>query len=231
MATLLLIRHGKALNAMEGEYDGLSDIGVQQATRLGASLKALNVDLRRAVSGPRVRQRRTAEETLKAAGVDAQVPVLAELDEHHGHHVVLHAVANPPSPESKLGRELSAASDRRAFARAVGSVLRSWSLGEFAAPVEEDFATFLTRAKRGVDVLRERAVDDAPVVAFTSAGFIGAAVAQAMGGAHALAMELALAVDNASVTELLFSRRDPSRLTLKRFNVVSHLQPDLLTAI
>lgn len=231
MGSLLLIRHGQALNAMEGEYDGLSEHGAKQAARLGAELARMGLDLSRAVSGPRIRQRRTAEEALKAAGVSAQAEVLPELDEHMGHDVVLHVIANPPAAGSTLGELLASVrgEDRRSLARGVAAILRNWAAGDLQAPVGEDFATFLARARRGIEVLKSRANSEAPVIAFTSAGFIGAAVAQALGAGVEHAIELALAVDNASFTELRFSRRDPDRLTLRRFNVVSHLQPELLT--
>jgi broad specificity phosphatase PhoE len=118
------------------------------------------------------------------------------------------------------------------MARAVAGAVRAWASGALQAPVPEDFAAFRARVTRGLARLCEAGAEEAAsVVAFTSGGVIGVAVAQALGLGGEQAVELGLAVDNASITELRFSRRDPTRLGLKRFNVAAHLDAGLLTGL
>lgn len=235
MPALLLIRHGQGLDPLQGGYDGLSELGQRQAARVGEMLgEALGEALGPCFHGPLQRQRLTAETALRARGL--QAALLPELDEHQGHAVLLHVLSAPPPADSEAGRLVAQAlapdAGRGVMARAVAAAVRAWASGELSAPVPEDFAAFRARVARALARLSEAAVaQEAPVVAFTSGGVIGAAVAQALGLGPAQAVELGLAVDNASVTELRFSRREPARLGLKRFNVVSHLEGELLTGL
>ncbi|HET9449481.1 MAG TPA: histidine phosphatase family protein, partial [Aggregicoccus sp.] len=99
MPALFLIRHGQALDPMQGEYDGLSELGQRQAARLGELLSAVRGPR---FHGPLQRQRLTAETALRASGL--QATLLPELEEHQGHGVVLHVLGSPPPAQSALGR-------------------------------------------------------------------------------------------------------------------------------
>ena len=231
MPSLLLIRHGQGLDPLQGEYDGLSELGQQQAACIGEALAGLRG---LCFHGPLERQRLTAQTALRPHGLVSTL--LPELEEHCGHAVVVHTLSSPLPEGSALapvvGAALSPGAGRGEMARAVAAVVRGWACGELAAPVPEDYAAFRARVARGLLRLCEAgAAQDASVVAFTSGGFIGAAVAQALGLGEVQAVELGLTVDNASLTELRFSRREPGRLGLKRFNGVAHLGRALLTGL
>jgi broad specificity phosphatase PhoE len=232
MPSLFLIRHGQALDPMQGEYDGLSELGQRQAACLGRVLTGVSGPC---FHGPLERQRLTAETALREGRLQAAM-LMPELEEHQGHGVVLHVLSSPPPAGSPLGALVSAArvpgAGRWQMARAVAGVVRAWACGDYVAPVSEDFAAFRARVSRGLARLCEAgAAQEGSVVAFTSGGFIGAAVAQALGLDAAQAVELGLTVDNASITELRFSRREPERLGLKRFNGVAHLEAEGVTGI
>jgi broad specificity phosphatase PhoE len=98
MPSLLLIRHGQGLDPMQGEYDGLSELGRRQAARVGEILGPVGP----CFHGPLERQRLTAEGALRVLGHKAAL--LPELDEHQGHAVVLHVLSSPPPPDSPAGR-------------------------------------------------------------------------------------------------------------------------------
>src|SRR5438876_10258397 len=79
MGTLYLVRHGQA-SAFEDNYDRLSTLGEKQARLLGESWRRRGIRLDRVFTGPRVRQKATAEIAAEAGGLPG-AGELAELDE------------------------------------------------------------------------------------------------------------------------------------------------------
>jgi len=227
MPALLLIRHGQGRDPTTGGYDGLSEIGGKQASRVGEALMHAGVDFSRTYAGPLIRQVRTAQFAMGESGAIRSLPELAE---HAGHEVVAHVLANPGAADAETAA-LLADPERASPARMVASVVRGWALGRIQAPVSEDYATFRARVGRGLQALCKNLSGNDVAIAFTSGGFIGAAVAQALGLDVVGAVELGLQVDNASITELRFSSKEINRFMLKRFNGVGHLPPDLITGI
>src|SRR5947209_20451103 len=84
MGTLVLVRHGQA-SFLAADYDKLSPAGETQAELLGRHWARLHERIDRVCSGPRVRQRRTAEiavAAMRASGRDVpEVEIVGGLDE------------------------------------------------------------------------------------------------------------------------------------------------------
>lgn len=236
MSTLLLVRHGQA-QFLQPEYDRLSPLGEAQAKATGAHLAERLTAIHAVFAGPRQRQQRTAEiacDALRAAGV--AVPDLqtsADLDEHDldilfKEHMPALAKASPAVAELVL--TFGEAPDLRARARVANRMLRAilelWAADHAATTPLGTFAAFRARADRAVSALTAAEGTGRTVVAFSSGGLIGAAVAGVLGAGDAGAVELGLVIYNASISELLYTK---GRASLLSFNTTPHLDKALLT--
>ena len=233
-ARLVLVRHGQA-SALSGDYDQLSELGREQARRLGPWLARWAREPAHVLVGPRRRHRETWEDSLATASAEgARWPEpehAPDLDEHHGIQLV-----------HKLGSELASRPDeigdlaRAAFAptgdptrqwlRLFRVLLLAWARGEIGHDEIEPWSAFRSRVARMIESARER---EGTILAFTSGGAIGAAVGQVLGLDEARTLDLCWAVRNASITEVHFRK---SGATLMTFNGTAHLdREDLVTSV
>jgi broad specificity phosphatase PhoE len=149
---------------------------------------------------------------------------LDELAEHDGSRVVRHALSNEAEHEEALRRLLSGSGDdgqevelMRTYFTVFRRVTRRWARGEIAPPgVEESWQAFRARVEAGIRRIMDESARGITVGAFTSGGPVGSTVARTLGLGDEQALELAWMVENATVTELLFSG---SQVSLKSFNV------------
>lgn len=233
MSRLLLVRHGQASfdahpeRAFE-DYDRLSELGRQQAAALGEELVSGAVTFDRVYSGPLRRQRETADAVGRVFERLGQpwpgVVELDELAEHEGSRVVRHALSTEPEHEEAFARLLASTEDdgeevelMRTYFTVFRRVTRRWARGEIAPPgVEESWRAFRARVDAGIRRVVRESGRGVTVGVFTSGGPVGSTVASALGLDDEKALELAWMVENATVTEMLFT---DERLSLKSFNV------------
>ena len=259
MSRLILIRHAQASFSPDPskafvDYDRLSELGHQQAEALGEELVAAGVVFDRAYTGPAARQRQTAEgiaAVFARHGRPFPEPItLDSLEEHSGATVVRRALAEPEfEPDRvRLGVALDAAEMRggtggadaresaahanptRAYFSVFQRVTRRWARGELPdALVEESWQAFRARVDAGVRRIITESGRGTTVAAFTSGGPIGSTVARVLGLDDERALELAWTVENATLTELLFTE---GRVSLKSFNVQPRIgAPELVTYV
>lgn len=259
MSLLILIRHAQASFSPDPskafvDYDRLSELGHHQAEALGEELVAAGITLDRVYTGPAARQRQTAEGVAAVYARHGRAfPELLTsdaLEEHDGATVVRRALAEPDYEEDRvrLGIALdaaemrggSAAADARETAarvdptRAYFSVFqrltRLWARGEMPESlVEESWQAFRARVEAGVRQILAESSRGTTVAAFTSGGPIGSTVARVLGLDDERALELAWTVENATLTELLFTE---GRVSLKSFNAQPRIgAPELVTYV
>jgi len=238
------------------DYDRLSPLGRRQAEALGEELVAAGVELDRVYVGPAVRQRETAEEVAMAYVRHGRswpdVRLHDGLAEHEGATVVRRALAEADHEEdrARLAAALEAMVARggrgvatsdpshgvargdatRAYLTAFQRITRRWARGELPdALVGESWGSFRARVGACIrDVLADSG-RGATVAAFTSGGPIGSTVASVLGLGDEKALELAWSVQNATLTELLFSE---GRVSLKSFNAQPRIgSPELVTYV
>lgn len=237
MTLVSLVRHGRA-SADAEDYDQLSEPGFAQARALGEAWALEGHAIDRLVCGPRRRHRETAEAMLAALaearqrrglsrGPTIELTIDEGLDEHHGLFVVRLLFEELCARDDELG---ALARDARDLRGGIGGylplfrrVMRHWSTGELHHPDVEPYAAFRERVAACIGRLGDAGVER--VVAVTSAGPVGAAVALALELDDARAVELSFVVQNASVTEL---RARGPRCSLFRFNGVGHLSDPAL---
>lgn len=238
-----MVRHGQAGAFGSGAYDQLSPLGFEQAERLGVWLAAREPAIRLVAVGPLRRQRETwarLEASFEAVGRPLpEVVELPDLEEHQGEQVFLKALETLRGSGDALGALVdrvheSDSRDRLLLGETLIAVLQRWAEGGLADHAPEPFAAFRARVDRALHrlVALASAAQAGTALAVTSGGVIGAAVARALGASDSHALQAGLAVDNASLTEFLFSATGHhDRLSLKRFNGVAHLPASHLTQV
>lgn len=230
MSTLYLVRHAQASFLAE-DYDVLSEIGELQSRRLGERWAALGLELDAVYSGPRRRQRHTAEivgEVMTAAGLPwPAITVLDALDEYHAEPMMKRFAPELASSHPHVADLVQAftraetSRDRaRSFEHLFQAVMRLWAGDAFGAPDVESFGAFLSRAEQALDTLTATDAHGRRVAAFSSGGAIGMAVGAVVGSDGVTRLELGWTLNNCGVSEILFA---PGRRTLRRYNDIAHL--------
>jgi len=237
MGTLIIVRHGQA-SFHEEDYDKLSPLGEDQARRLGMYWAEHNVQIDRAVSGPLLRQRRSAElvrEQYASAGLPfpdiefddalAEMPIerlakrfmpqLCAEDEECLVHVQQFMASNDKREKERL------------FQKPFEKLMLKWAAKEYQDPDIETFDSFVGRVRETIDGITAKRNNGQRVAAFTSGGPAAVAMHLALGTSFETTLELVWQVRNASLTEFMFTE---GRFTLSTFNNVAHLrEPELWT--
>ncbi len=232
MGSLFLVRHGQA-SAFEDNYDRLSSLGERQARLLGESWRQRGLRFDRAFSGPRVRQKTTAEIAAEAGGLPPPVE-LPELDE-----MGIEPLFREHMPElfschehlRALGDSMlmadGDAARARTFAALFEAVMRMWIKGEVSGAGVEPWLEFRARVRKVLAAVRADGRGKR-IAVFTSAGPVASAVQLALGADDETALTLAFLVRNSSVSEFLYSG---DRFSLASFNETPHLHDAALVTV
>lgn len=225
MSSLVLIRHGQA--SFGGpRYDALSEAGIAQSRAIGEWLRERGAAPTAVLHGPRRRHADTAAGLLSSAGLALRQELAPALDEFAEGEEVLDAAA------VLFGRPMTGAEapPRGEQLRCYSAAYEAWSRGEIEIPGRASFTTFRGALR---DWLRE--LTDAPgsasgqrIMAVTSAGVVAVAVCEVLGLPDAKWSALVAVMQNASLTELQFSR---GRCSLRSFNGTGHLPARLSSSI
>ena len=240
MGVLYLVRHGQASLFAE-DYDQLSPLGEEQALRLGSLWARSGLRLDRVCTGPRVRQRRSAEIACAASArgglAQPAIEVIKELDELPAAEIVRRAIPALVAESAGLGAFVNQIADQRvtpetqhSFQKMFETIIERWVRGRVPAgeqPFErwEDFCTRVGHAL--ADLRAPTSARGRRVCAFTSAGPLAVAARVALDLSDAATLDVMWTVRNASVAEFLYSG---PRFTLSAFNNTHHLdEPRLVT--
>ena len=212
---------------MRDDYDRLSELGHEQAIRLGEHLAQENIRFQTFLSGTLRRQQESAARVFEAYE-RAGHPCPAPLPEPGWDEFGLDAVCRGISPQlardderyradmEELERTV-ASGDRaihRKWTRADSDVIRAWVEGRYTFD-GESWHDFTSRVKDALSSL-----PDGPVAIATSATPIAICIGAAYELSAERVCELAGAVWNAAYT--IMDRRDGA-LALTGFNYVGHL--------
>jgi broad specificity phosphatase PhoE len=219
VSALHLIRHGQA--GSRTDYDCLSEVGREQARRLGDWLAAQGVRFHAVYSGALERQRLTAV----AAGMPQ--PVVDERWNEFDLEGVYRGIAPQLAADDPEFRRQFAALDpnHRHWTSCDIAIVKAWIEGRYRCE-GESWAGFCARVRDGLEALRTRHGPKEAVAVFTSATPMAIATALSLGVTDGTVMKLAGVTHNAALTTL---RLAPDDLTLFLFNSVAHLPPELRT--
>jgi broad specificity phosphatase PhoE len=234
MSVLTLIRHGQA-SFFAANYDQLSALGEQQSRALGEYWARRGWQFDKVYTGPRARQRRSAEVAVAACrqqGRSCPEPVLfAELDEYD-----LKGLLRILAPElARQNAQFARLAERylrgegeermRTFQPMFEMLLVHWQSGALNGDDVESWAAFRDRVHRAIRRLQEQASPGERVALFTSGGFISSAAQLALAAPDRTALALMWPLRNASMTEFAITR---DRFTLDNFNAIPHLEDPAL---
>lgn len=225
MSTLVLMRHGQA-SFGEARYDALSEVGTAQAQATGAWMRERGDTFGAVWCGPRQRHVDTATQVLAGARVASRPALATGLEEFAEGEEVLAAAA------LLFGRPMTgpAAPPRLEQLRCYEAAYEAWSRGELDIPGRDSFRAFRLTVRIWLcDVVAAPAsASGQRILAVTSAGVIGAAVCEILGLPDAQWCALVRLIQNASLTEVVFSR---GRCGLRSFNSAGHLPARLASSI
>lgn len=230
MSQMTIVRHGQA-SFFADDYDKLSDLGEQQVRLLGSHWAKLRIVVDEVYCGPRSRQRRSAElagiEYRKSGLPWPEVIELSDLDEYDLNGLNNNFTRRLAEQNSEFARLVEihrkAEGEKnklRDFQRMFETMLGHWQTAEELDDDVESWPDFHQRVARVIRHIQERPGKSRRVALFTSGGFIGCAVQQALGTEDRRALELNWRIRNSSVTEFIFT---PDRFTLDSFNTIPHL--------
>lgn len=237
MSNLIIVRHGQA-SFLEPDYDRLSAKGEAQARLLGEYWAEKRVLFDLVYSGPRRRQKDTAQivgEAYREAGLPWPDPVVVpEFDEFQAEAVIARALPQLVAADERV-RELHLAfqdargtADRfKTFQRVFEVVVGRWARGELPMPDLEAWPDFCSRVQRGLAQLCDNGNRGRRVAVFSSGGPVGIAMQRALDLDTGATLKTAWMVANGAFTEFFFS---PGRFTLHSYNAYPHLtDPNFLT--
>jgi broad specificity phosphatase PhoE len=236
LSSVYLIRHGQAGPRLN--YDTLSDLGREQAYRLGEYLAAQDVRFQAVYVGGLERQRQTAAEAARAyrdAGLSMPEPVLdpcwSEFD-LTGVYDELAPVMAAADPEFRRQHEevMRLLEDQTALAHRAWThcdtlVMRAWMEGRYPTRTES-WADFHARVGLARESLSRHRSGEL-IAVFTSAMPIAIWLGLALGVHNGRLMRVAGVMYNSAITTIRAQAHD---LTLFTFNGVPHLtEPRLRT--
>jgi broad specificity phosphatase PhoE len=240
MSVLTLVRHGQAA-FFSDDYDQLTPLGEQQSRLLGEYWARLGLSIDEVYTGPRARQKRSAEfagAAFREAGMAWPEPVvLPDLDEFDLAGILHQIVPELSRDNAEFARQAEgfrqSAGEREklhTFQRMFESLLLHWqAIPASALPTGaagfESWPEFRQRVEQAIGQIVETPGSGRRAVMFTSGGVIGNVSRWALGAPDRTALELAWRLRNASLTEFVFTQ---NRFTLESFNALPHLEDPAL---
>lgn len=224
MTEVVFVRHGQASAGSEN-YDQLSPLGQQQSALLGDWLASHGGGFDRVVVGRMARHRATLEAIVAAcAAAGIALPaaeVMPELDEFDHHQVLLAYAGRRGSPLSgaKGGSHAASKEDLKAMYLGLRAALYAWTAGELEPHLDEPYAAFQQRVRRGADHLRAGA-DRERVLVVSSGGVASQWAQHALGFDNRRVAEMNLTLRNSALSEF---RLIEGSWSLMSWNNLPHL--------
>jgi broad specificity phosphatase PhoE len=236
MSRFFLIRHAQA-SFFESDYDRLSALDEKQARQLGQYWAQRNLSLDRVYSGPRLRQKSTAEivgNEFRDLGLTCPgLCLMQEFDEYPGEIVLRQSLPRLLECDGKFRQWHSAYHSEsdlneklKHFQRIFEIAIRKWVSGELSVDGIETWPEFCARVNRGLSKIVSDDGHNQIVAVFCSGGPIGVAMQRALNLSPQDTLRTVWMSRNCSYSEFLFSN---DRFTLSAFNSVPHLNDSLLT--
>jgi broad specificity phosphatase PhoE len=232
MSELIIVRHGQA-SFLSGDYDQLSELGMEQARLLGQFWADRDLCPTRFVVGPRKRHRQTADAILAAMAAAGMAPektvedqrldefdwdglfrytnsTLAERDPAIA--ALKHAFENAPDITAK----------RRTIQHYMEAVTTQWAARAFHEEGLETWDEFRSRVDVAVQLHTKHLPSGSRVVLVTSGGVAAASAGSVLGLDAARTLGLIWTLRNGALVEYLVGG---GRISLGSFNNAPHL-PD-----
>jgi broad specificity phosphatase PhoE len=204
--TTLLIRHAQA-SFGSSNYDQLSQIGIEQARKLGRHLKGAHCEFQAVYMGRLLRHRQTLDHILES-GLQMPTPQMTSALNEYDSDALIDSLKAGTSQTDSIEKHF----------KALRQALRLWMSGSIAPKGMPSYAEF----KSGLeDLLRSiRSQHDGLVMVVTSGGPIATMIASLIETNPDTTISLNYRIRNASITELA---HDAKRHHLVGLNHIDHL--------
>lgn len=223
MRVIYLIRHGQA-SFLKEDYDQLSDLGINQSTLLGNSLKDRNTSFSHLVSGSMKRHQQTANHFL--VGSEQIIVEDGRWDEYD--HMELLVKHNPllTNYESIGSHIMKESNPMKALQNILNDSIHDWMID--AHDYGQTWKSFKENAWNALNELADQLEKRQNACVFTSGGPIAVILLHLLSLADKQFIDLQARMVNTSVTKVLVGK---SKLSLSTYNEYSHLDhnPELIT--
>ena len=230
MSTLIVVRHGQA-SFLADNYDQLSELGWEQARRLGEYWAQHEIHPTALVVGPRQRHRETAEAVtgaLLAAGVDLPDIVPDDrLDEFDWDGLMMYANSTLAEREPDVAdlrdrfhnsEDLSV--KRRTIQHYMESVMHHWVSATFHEEGLETWAEFRHRVETALHLHTADTPRGSRIVFLTSGGVAATLAGQVLELSAEKTVGLIWTLRNGALVEFLYNQ---DQISLSAFNNAPHL--------
>ncbi|MDB5818971.1 MAG: histidine phosphatase family protein [Rhizobacter sp.] len=224
MPQLTIVRHGQASFGAD-DYDKLSDLGVQQADRVGHWLAGCDFTPGRIVSGTLLRQRETADHCVAALGAERTTQAGrytdAALDEYDNEEIMQVHLPALSSPHAVRAHIKAQPDPVRASRDLFLASMERWVRNERPADYRETWPAFNLRVRGAFMRAAEGLPDDAKVLVFSSGGVITSLVGDLLGIRSESLFELNWGLANGGIT-VVNARK--GKLRLMSLNGIAHFE-------
>lgn len=221
MASVYLIRHGQAeFNKLN--YDQLSELGHQQAKLVGSALQLKGLHANKVFYGAMRRHNETLAGSQKNWHSYGECIENANFNEFDSDEIIAKAFPHFKN-KAVLGVWLATQENRkRAFQTLFSQAIERWIKGKNDDDYFENWSAFKQRVITGLRFAIEKAEGN-DVAIFTSGGPISVIVQHCLDLSDEKTFELNWTIVNASISTLLYSRKNPKKISLASFNEQQHL--------
>lgn len=220
MPVIYLIRHAQA-SFGEEDYDVLSDVGHEQAARLGADLEARGVRAVHVVAGDLRRQIDTARSC--GASVPGEPVVDPRWNEYHSADVLAHHGPTAAAEAVSDGIGAPSGLSSREFQGLLDPALRAWIAAGDGSPCDESWPAFSRRVRAALEDLAAGLDSGETGLAFTSGGVIAAIATALLDVPAETFVALNRIAVNTGLSKVLSGR---SGLQLLSYNEQGHVDAD-----
>jgi len=223
MATIHLIRHGQA-SFGKANYDELSDLGQQQATRLGQALAQRMPAFDAVFLGSMLRHKQTASNCLAEfnSNLDQVNAVFDAGWNEYGHEDIL-AKYRPEFATHESMREFLKAqpNPKKTFAIEFNNAMNCWIQSTNPEQYKESWQAFTTRVHDALERVVSNAQGSKSIAVFTSGGVISLIAQSMLGVDSEQIMKMNWTLLNCGVSKVVCT---DSRRFLSTLNEHSHFE-------
>lgn len=223
MATIYLIRHGQASFGQEN-YDQLSELGQQQATRLGNVLSQRVEPFDAVHLGTMERHKQTATNCLNGFGqqFDESAPVLDSAWNEYDHQDILRQFRPEFLTAKSMMTYISQQPDpKKAFENDFNAAINRWMSGEHDTDYVESWSGFTSRVHGALKATVANNPDKKRIAVFTSGGPISLVSQYLLGVSQEKLMQMNWTLLNCGVTKVVSTG---SRLFIASLNEHTHFE-------
>ena len=223
MAVIYLIRHGQASFGQEN-YDQLSELGLQQATRLGEVLSQRLSGFDAICLGTLTRHQQTAKNCLAGFGQAVESLELhydAGWNEYDHQNILAQFRPEFATAESMMAFVGEQPTPKQSFERDFNSAVNRWIEGQYDQDYIETWSTFMARVQQALENTIAAHPQAKSIAVFTSGGPISLVSQALLGVEQEKIMQMNWTLMNCGVTKLVSTG---SRLFLSSLNEHTHFE-------